>query len=200
MVSSGRYDAGFFQQQLLDIGAQRLLRGEVGIAQGDIAGQPEHGVALLVLAFAAGVAAVVELNDGEDIQLLAAQNKIGHLAVETVSVGPSFCRHQRGKRHLRQHRAFRQGRLQQVVHLLFACRHDGFALQPQRPARLASLALGQHGQEQDQGRDGEQDNEGRHGLAPGWTSPDGTRLAACFRAAASVFQLVRLWKIKPVSA
>ena len=199
-MSSGRYDAGFFQQQLLDVGAQRLLGGEVGIAQGDITCQPEHGVALLVLAFAAGVAAVVELDHCDDVQLLAAQDKIGHLAVETVSVFPPFCRHQRGKCHLRQHRAFRQGRLQQLVHLLLARRHDGFSVQPQWLARLASLALGQHGKEQDQGRDGEQDGVGRHGLAPGWTSPDGTRVAACFRTAASVFQVVRLWKIKPVSA
>ena len=200
MVPSVWNDVASLQQQLLDIGAQRLLGGEVGIAQCHIAGQPEHGVALPVLAFASGVAVVVEFDDGEDIQLLAAQHKIGHLAVETVSVFPPFRRYQRGKRHLRQHRAFRQGRLQQVVHLLFACRHDGFALQPQRPARLASLARGQHGKEQDQGRDGEQGDKGRHGLAPGWMSPDGTRVAACFRAAASVFQVVRLWKIKPVSA
>lgn len=167
MVSSGRYDAGFFHQKLLDIGAKRLLGGEVCIAQGDITCQPEHVVALLVFAFASGVAAVVEFDDGEDIQLLAAQHKIGHLAVKTVSVCPSFCRHQRGKRHLRQHCAFRQGRLQQVVHLLLACRHDGFSVQPQWRTGPRRLALDPHDVKQDERHDDDQESEVRHGLASG---------------------------------
>ena len=64
--------------------------GRGGVAQGGVSCQLEHGVAFPVLAFASGVAIIVEFDDGDDVQFLAAQDESGHLAAETVAVCPPF--------------------------------------------------------------------------------------------------------------